>query len=507
MRILFGVVALFLGSGFSARSQSDDAPLLQRQWIEARSAHFNIYSCGAAQDVNRLAARLEQFCEAYTLLAGAQAVASPPITVVAFPDEESMKPFLPLYQGKPKNLAGFFERGSDENLIVLALPGANSAFTAMEVIFHEYAHFLFRQNGKIWPLWLNEGMAEVYSTFESTGYIVRIGGPIEHYLRLLARQPLMPLNELFAVTRDSPQYNEREHQGIFYAESWLLTHFLMAGGTVAYQSRFGEYTHLLRAGELPEQAFTNALRTPLPVMEAQLRGYLERGSFAPIQWALPMNLSSGKIVATRVMTPVEIRFHLGDELLRIGSVDAAAAYFEQAQKLAPASPLPYEGLGLLAVERDQHNEALRDMKAALQRGSTSFLAHYIYAREKLRLTADYKERYAPLEKPAAAEIRGQLEKSITLMPNFGPAHQLLGFFEVVQGENLKLAEQHLQIAIQLEPENQSYLLSLAQAQLRNRNPATARSTLEPLLLPHADAELRKHAEDLLREIGRKYPAR
>ena len=96
---------------------------MQRRWFETRTAHFNIYSCGAPQDVYKLAARLEQFCEAYTLLAGAQAAASPPIVVMAFPDHESMKPFLPLYQGNPENLAGFFNRGSDENLIVLALPG------------------------------------------------------------------------------------------------------------------------------------------------------------------------------------------------------------------------------------------------------------------------------------------------------------------------------------------------------------------------------------------------
>ena len=161
---------------------------------------------------------------------------------MAFPDHESMKPFLPLYQGQPANLAAFFQRGSDENLIVLALPGTNSAFTDMEVIFHEYTHLLFRRNDRIWPLWLKEGMAEVYSTFETTGYNARIGDPIGHHLRLLAQQPLMPLAELFAVTHDSPQYNERERQGIFYAESWLLTHFLMAGDNPAYQAHFRQFT-------------------------------------------------------------------------------------------------------------------------------------------------------------------------------------------------------------------------------------------------------------------------
>src|ERR1039458_7300451 len=113
------ILAVLLELGLcTAPAQSNDVPLVQRRWFETRTAHFNIYSCGAPQDVYKLSARLEQFCEAYTLLVGgAQAVASPPIVVMAFPDHETMKPFLPLYQGQPANLAAFFQRGSDENLI------------------------------------------------------------------------------------------------------------------------------------------------------------------------------------------------------------------------------------------------------------------------------------------------------------------------------------------------------------------------------------------------------
>ena len=136
-----------------------DVPLEQRRWFETRTAHFSIYSCGQPQDVFKLAGRLEQFCKAYSQLAGTRAVDSPPIVVIAFPDHESMIPFLPLYQGKPSNLAAFFQHGIDENLIVLSLPEAGSAGTGMDVIFHEYTHLLFRHNDAIWPLWLMFGLA------------------------------------------------------------------------------------------------------------------------------------------------------------------------------------------------------------------------------------------------------------------------------------------------------------------------------------------------------------
>src|SRR5215468_10170952 len=122
-----------------AAKQASAQSLIQRQWFEMRSAHFVTYSCGPTQEVARLTARLEQFREAYSLLAGAQAVASPPIVVMAYPDQEAMQPFLPLYKGKPASITAFFKPGSDENLIVLPL----DISVSLAAVFHEYTHLLF----------------------------------------------------------------------------------------------------------------------------------------------------------------------------------------------------------------------------------------------------------------------------------------------------------------------------------------------------------------------------
>ena len=474
----------------------------QRPWAETRTAHFNIYSSGSAREVNKLAGRLEQFCQAYAQLAGAEAVDSPPIVVLAFPDQATMRPFLPLYEGQPGNMAAFFNHGVDENLIVLSLPERGMPDTDLRVIFHEYSHLLFRRNDQVWPLWLKEGMAEIYSTFQTSGRYVRIASPIGWHLRLLHEKPMIPLGQLFAVKTDSPDYNETDRQGVFYAESWLLTQYLMAGDDPQYRARFGQFTQRLRAGEAPVAAFTNALQATLPTVQSKLYYYLVRGAFAPINLTLGTNLAKAVNMTSRWLTPAEVDYRLGDELMRIRRPDVAAARFEAAQRLAPGSPLPEEGLGLLASQTGDHAAALQHLQAAIRLGSGNYLTYYNCAYEEFHATAPDGEHFHRVEAGTAAEVRSKIEESVRLMPNFGPAQEFFGFFELVQGDNMADAGQFLERAIQLEPQNLSYLLTLAQYQYRMQNPALARQTLAPLFRPGVTAELRASAERLRQEMDR-----
>src|SRR5215467_6059245 len=137
----------------------------------------------------------------------------------------------------------------------------------------------------------------------------------------------------------------------------------------ARKARFGQLTALLRQGQAPDQAFTNAFHTTLPAMQAELRRYLERGEFASLDLTVNGELVTTRSMATRPLVPVEIWCRLGDQLLRIDRLDSAESYFAQAQKIAPRSPLPLEGLGLLAAEQEKTEESARLLREALQRGS------------------------------------------------------------------------------------------------------------------------------------------
>src|SRR6185295_16474789 len=100
-------------------------------------------------------------------------------------------------------------------------------------------------------------------------------------------------------------------------------------------------------------------------------------------------------------------------------------------------------------------------------------------------------------------IRAAIEKAIALMPSFAPAHQLLGFFEMVEGDDPAAARRRLQRAIQLEPDNPAHVFTLAQAQLHNDELAAARKTLETLLRPNIEPKLRRTANEMLKKMDEK----
>ncbi len=86
------------------------------------------------------------------------------------------------------------------------------------------------------------------------------------------------------------------------------------------------------------------------------------------------------------------------------------------------------------------------------------------------------------------EVHDEVLKSIVAMPNFGASHELFGVLEMDQDGDHQLGEQHLQLAVQLEPENLYFQLTLAQAQIADKEPDAARKTLATLLLPGVEAK-------------------
>jgi hypothetical protein len=83
-----------------------------------------------------------------------------PTTVIVFKSESSYRPFKPM-----QNVAGYFQSGPDVNYITLSTESASSEQSSFTIIFHEYTHLLIDATSGNVPTWVNEGLAEYYSTF------------------------------------------------------------------------------------------------------------------------------------------------------------------------------------------------------------------------------------------------------------------------------------------------------------------------------------------------------
>lgn len=115
-----------------------------------------------------------------------------------------------------------------------------------EAAVHEYTHFAVNRAGLHLPLWLNEGIADLYSTTAVSAGKPLLGAPLAARLSTLTNNRLVPLRDLFAAGRASFLYNTPEITPFFYAESWFFTRLLALDGR--YAGQFPEFLDQVSAG-------------------------------------------------------------------------------------------------------------------------------------------------------------------------------------------------------------------------------------------------------------------
>src|SRR5262245_50969630 len=194
------------------------------KWVRVQSKNFTLVGNATENEIRDVAENLEVFRTVFSRFFKLREGSSVATTVVVFRSDQAFKPFKPVYKGKPANVAGYFQSGLDVNFIALA-----ADMQTPRVIYHEYVHRLMSDTLGSLPPWFQEGFAECFSTLEIEGKDkkVRLGRAIGEHVELLNQRQFMPLQRLFSVEYGSPEYNEEEKQGLFYAESWALVHYMM----------------------------------------------------------------------------------------------------------------------------------------------------------------------------------------------------------------------------------------------------------------------------------------
>ena len=469
-------------------------------WRSVRTNNLFVIGNADPEKLRQVAAWLEFFHSAFARLVSRNVLdSSVPTTVIVFRDDASFTPFKPLYQGRPVNLAGFFQPGDDVNYIALSLdPDYRDPYSTA---FHEYVHLHLRDNVPGVPLWLNEGLAELYGSLKFSGNDALLGAPLSHYIRLLRENELLPLSTLFSIGTNSPHYNEQAKSGIFYGQSWALVHYLMLGEN-GRQEQFKRFLQQVSRGENAARAIEDSFGVSLETLEQELKTYVRRGDFTAQRVANvnnPQTYASYMAIQRTSLSEGEANYYLGDLLLHTGRDKPAEQFFKQAIALEPGFIPPYASLGLMYVYQSRYAEA----KKYLQKATTSqqsYLIHYYYAYVLSREGVGSDGRIKEYSKEDAAAMREQLLRATKLAPNYAPAHYLLALVNLVTDERLDEALEMAQKARQLAPSKSSYSLLLAEIYLRRSDQIAARQILEPLT-SDSDQSVRNEAKDLLDSLN------
>jgi tetratricopeptide (TPR) repeat protein len=474
---------------------SQHTPVLAKDnWISVRTKNFYLVGNDSEKEIRAVGLKLEQFREVFTRLFPNMVFSTPvPTTVVVFKSQSSYAPFKP-----HANTAGYFQSGRDVNYITLTTE-LNSG-DPFKVIFHEYTHLLVNNTFKDAPLWFNEGLAEYYSTFKVTeDRKVAIGAAIGEHVYLLRESKMLPLRTLFEVDHKSPHYNESKKQGIFYAQSWALMHYLLIGktGLVAPLTKFLE----LQNENVPiDQAFQQAFGMPFETMEKDLRNYIKQDRYNLINGHFERKLELDASTQATPLTEAEAQAYLGDLLLHSYRKDAYT-YLEKAIKLDPNLGMAHASMGMAYFREGKVNEARASLERAVSLNSQNYLAHYYYAFTLSRQSEEGApvSAYTP---EIAAKIRQHLQKAIALRPDFLESYNLLAFVSLVSGENLNEAIDALKLALKTSPGRHDFAFTLAQLYARNGDYKTSREMLEQLVKANDNAEMQLPIESLLAQVKR-----
>ncbi len=459
-------------------------------WVRVTSENFVIYSDAGEKRARAIAERLEGFRALLASLFPDVIAAShtDQVPVVAFRNDDAFKVYKPLYNGKTvTSVAGLFLNGNEQSLIAL---DASAWEGTSHVIFHEYLHRLLSRSDKPVPVWFNEGVAEFYSTATTESTKGQIGKVVPGHLNVLADRGLMPLEVLFSVSHDSPEYNEKNRQSVFYAESWAFVHYCILDGERQRSKALTEFAQRQGRGEPVASAFKAAFGRDTTAMEKELRSYVRQSAYPILNVTFP----APRAVAETKIEPapgVEVEYYLGNALALQRRYDEAEPHYRRAMEADPASALPHEGMGFVALQRKDIASARAAFSEATRRDSKSFMALYYFALSSMGSS----------DEATISASRAALERAVSLNPSFAGSYELLAVL-AFQADDVKAAGEWAARGLRIAPQNGRLRVNLASAQAHQGKLDDAKKNLHRVVDTSDDESARAYARTLLESLDR-----
>lgn len=304
------------------------------RWIRAQSPNFEIYSTANESNVRSTLLEFEELRAFFETLAPVDTEKTALVRIVAFNSPKEFEPYRPT-----EAAAAYYTAGMEHDIIVMSHVGADT----FPIAIHEYCHLAVNHWGLRFPPWLNEGMAELYSTLRSLPASTIVGDLIPGRVQALRTGSWVPLSVILTVDSRSPYYNEKNKAGAFYNEAWALTHMLYL--SPEYRPRFPDFLTAIALGKASTDALTSAYGKPLKAIEEDLRLYVRGDRFRAA--VFPTRLRTEKLP---VMPEPAPGFDVRLALVELKQHPDPAALRQELEALAaeqPEQPEPHVMLGYL----------------------------------------------------------------------------------------------------------------------------------------------------------------
>src|SRR5580700_9670355 len=298
-------LAILLGVSLSASAPAAEPSL----WFEIHSAHYTVITDAGEKKGSEVALRFEQMRAVFATLLMKERLNEPvPLTILAFKNDKSYYQSAPLRQGQPIDVPGFFLPGEDQNFIVLNLFEEES----WRAVAHDFAHLLLNSNYPTVPGWFDEGMAEYFSSIRLDDKKYEIGGdpeltpvfkqdllenqrqavnPSKSLTEFLSGQVWLALPDLLTMKHDTSTYTEGTHHTLFYAQSWMVMHYLIHEQRL---QQTGTYFDLVENQHVPvEEAIQKAYGVTPAQFDQAVKNYFH--SLTPLFLALDASKQPGSL--------------------------------------------------------------------------------------------------------------------------------------------------------------------------------------------------------------------
>jgi Tfp pilus assembly protein PilF len=333
-----------------------------------QSPNFEVLSSAGERETRNTLNYFEQVREFFLKFNGHAPKEPAPVTIVIFGSEKEYEP----YSLNKLALAYFLPRG-DRDYIVMGRTGE----LAEHVATHEYTHLIAEHAGLHYPPWLNEGLAELFSTFTILNSSIAYGYPIPERILALRNDRWVPLATIMAADQDSPYYNEAGKAGSLYNEGWAAVH--MIATTKEYQPKYSAFLIAMATGTSSTDALQTVYGKSVDAFETELRGYIGQGSFNQILAKVEIDRTK-KEVAAVAASPFDVKIALTDIDSRPNALTERRRVLEELKQQNPGRPEPWAGLAYLDWQEGKSSQATEGFSKAYALGAHSNRMLWDYGR-------------------------------------------------------------------------------------------------------------------------------